>query len=437
MIKKTLFSFAFLFTFFFLFIPNTFAKTTADYMKDKDKYSQSYNPIIYSNLDLTDNFFKYNNPVFYFGQRTNDLELNFPDWKVHYSSGGVLTYKPGATQTFRANNDNIESFVYGMELSPNKVKFEANKKYELFIIVSTTDEVDSYEEVTFDDTIQFLNGSNIPYETSFNRFYFLKETGVEETGFIHYWFCFQFEFANDVTGPKIVLGDQFDAFSENSIHYLSNRTNKNILFSYAQIRFFNVDEFSKSSGIIHGGGGMTFDGERTDDSSFDDVTGVCDTLDITCHFNNLKGWLTLIGRRISNAFEEFFTSIVDKISGILKTAFVPDFEELKSTFFNFQSFLEKKLGFIYFPIDFTIDFLDRFISMSNTSSKIITVPDVTLGPFGTIIHGFQFNIAQYWESGPFAQIYTLYLIFVHAFIGFCLYKLCLKKYNEIVGGVYF
>ncbi len=434
MIKKTLFSFVFLFTFFFLFIPNTFAKTTADYMKDKDKYSQSYNPIIYSNLDLTDNFFKYNNPVFYFGQRTNDLELNFPDWKVHYSSGGVLTYKPGATQTFRANNDNIESFVYGMELSPNKVKFEANKKYELFIIVSTTDEVDSYEEVTFDDTIQFLNGSNIPYETSFNRFYFLKETGVEETGFIHYWFCFQFEFANDVTGPKIVLGDQFDAFSENSIHYLSNRTNKNILFSYAQIRFFNVDEFSKSSGIIHGGGGMTFDGERTDDSSFDDVTGVCDTLDLTCHFNNLKSWLTIIGRRISNAFEEFFTTIVDKISELFKVSFVPDSDFLVTQFQGFLAFLDSKLGFLAFPFEFGINILNKFLNISNVPVKTITVPDINIGSFGTLIHGFTFNIAEYWEKPPFKQFYDIYLIFVHAFIVFGLYNLCLKKYNEITGG---
>ena len=78
---------------------------------------------------------------------------------------------------------------------------------------------------------------------------------------------------------------------------------------YELVGFFEVDEFTFSSGVIHGGGGMTFDGERTDDSSFDNVYESCDTLDFVCHFRNVKNWFLTLGRRISNGFEsilEFF-----------------------------------------------------------------------------------------------------------------------------------
>lgn len=435
--KKFLLILTFTFLYFFLFLPNTYAKTSADFMQDKEQYSQEYNSIIYSNLELDEDFFKYSNPVFYFGQRTFNDFLSFSDWSTKYSNGGSLAYRPGSKQTLYADNDNVESFIYGMTFEP-VYQFEANKKYEFAFVVSTTDEIDYYSQYEYIDDyyIGSRNGSS-EYSTNYKRFYFLKEDDVDASGFVHYWFFFQFEFSDDVYSPHFTLGDSTDAFSDSSIHYLSNYTNKNITLSYAQIRLFEVSDFSDSSGIIHTGGGMTFDGERVDDSTFDEVTGVCDTLDLTCHFNNLKNWFVTLGRRISNAFESlinFFTSFFDNLLSFIRDLFIPDSEELSSVFDTLSTYFNDKLGFLVFPFELIIDFLNKFVNLPNDPVKNITISDISIGSFGTLIHGFTFNIAEYWEKAPFKQIYDIYLLFVHAFIGFGLYKLCLNKYNEIVGG---
>ena len=147
----------------------------------------------------------------------------------------------------------------------------------------------------------------------------------------------------------------------------------------------------------------------------------------------LKNVFTRIGN-FFNSILDFFGSILSDFGDLLVSLFVPDSDEFSSVFDTLSSFLNNKLGFLMFPFDFIIDFLNRFVNLPNEPVKNITVSSVQIGDFGTLIPGFSFNFSEYWEKEPFSQFYDIYLIFIHAFIGFGLYKLSLSKFNEIVGG---
>lgn len=124
------------------------------------------------------------------------------------------------------------------------------------------------------------------------------------------------------------------------------------------------------------------------------------------------------------------TPIITAISDIL----IPDGDYLSTQFQGLFKFIDEKLGFLTFPFEFIVNFLNRFLNIPNDPVKNITVPSISLGSFGTLIHGFTFNIAEYWEKAPFKQIYDVYLLFIHAFIVFGLYKLCNRKFEEMTGG---
>lgn len=436
--KKIFITLALSFLFFFLFIPNTFAKQI-DYTDDKyliDNYPNFYSNLDSSYIDNLSNGFQ-----LYWGQRTNEGYYNFNRWsdELYPFSGGSIMFD-GSKSTFYADNNNISSFIYGFEFS--FPKFEANKKYQFDLIVSTSKEIDYSEIRKLTDNISFaflLNGIWSSDKSNFNylRFGFYKEDNADSDA-LHYHFLFQISPKVDVVNLNFQFSSR-DASVEDSnlFKFLDNKTNKNIAINVAQIRYFEVEEFDFSSGEIHGGGGITFDGERTDDSSFDNNYEVCDSLDFVCHFRNLKNWFLTIGRRISNGFEDiinFFGSFIDDLISAFTDILIPDSDYLSTQFQGLFKFIDEKLGFLTFPFEFIVNFLNRFLNIPNDPVKNITVPSISLGSFGTLIEGFSFNIAEYWEKPPFKQIYDVYLLFIHAFIVFGLYKLCNRKFEEMTGG---
>lgn len=323
--KKIFIILALSFLFFFLFIPNTFAKQI-DYTDDKyliDKY-----PNFYSNLDSTYINDLSNGFQLYWGQRTNEGYYNFNRWinELYPFSGGAIMFN-GTQSTFYADNNNISSFIYGFEF--NFPKFEANKKYQFDLIVSTSKEIDYNEIRKLTDNISILylfNGSWSSDKSNFNylRFGFYKEDNADSDA-LHYHFLFQISPKVDVVNLNFQFSSP-DASVEDSnfFKFLDNKTNKDIAINVVQTRYFEVEEFDFSSGEIHDGGGITFDGERTDDSSFDNNYEVCDSLDFVCHFRNLKNWFLTLGRRISNGFESiinFFTSFIDTFVSFIDTMF--------------------------------------------------------------------------------------------------------------------
>lgn len=217
---------------------------------------------------------------------------------------------------------------------------------------------------------------------------------------------------------------------------------------YLGISDFSVTEISEFFAVPHGGGGISLDKPSKDDESIFSNLKTCENLDISCHVDNILTMIKNVFVRIGNFFvsiweaivsigeffADFFTVLGQVFIEIVTDIIIPDSDYLSTRFNAFSKFLSDKLGLISFPFEFTAHFLNRFLDIPNTPVKTITVPTISIGSFGTLIPGFTFNIAEYWEKPPFNQIYNIYLIFVHCFIVFCLYRLCVKKFNEIVGG---
>ncbi len=144
---------------------------------------------------------------------------------------------------------------------------------------------------------------------------------------------------------------------------------------------------------------------------------------------------------IIDTIKNVFKGIVElpgKIGEVLinafKSLFIPEDDFFSDYFDSLYKFFTDKLGIIAYPLELLLDLLDRFLSMSNTSNGIINIPSIDLGPLGHFIDARTWNIAEYWQQAPYKQIYDVYLVFVHAFIGLGLVNLAKKKYNEIVGG---
>ena len=181
--KKIVLILAFSFLFFFLFVPDTFAKTMSDYMEDKNSYQLEDNEKIFSNLNFDNDFEVPSHISFYRGQRTNTEELNELAYGNKYSKGGALYFDDdNARQTLFGDNDNISSFIYGSEFSLYG-NFEKDKKYEYAVIISTSDEVYYHELVdSFSDyTISGRRPGDVSTETfvknavSYKNFMFFQE----------------------------------------------------------------------------------------------------------------------------------------------------------------------------------------------------------------------------------------------------------------------
>ena len=262
-------------------------------------------------------------------------------------------------------------------------------------------------------------------------------------------FMIQFQAAEDIDHLDFYVGYTGNLTSDEVPNFdLFLARNSYDFGSYLGISDFSVTEISEFFAVPHGGGGINLDDPSKDDESIFSNLKTCDTLDIGCYVDNILTMIKNVFVRIGNFFlsildaivsigkffADFFTVLGQVFIEIVTDIIIPDSDYLSTRFNAFSKFLSDKLGLISFPFEFTAHFLNRFLDIPNTPVKTITVPTISIGSFGTLIPGFTFNIAEYWEKPPFNQIYNIYLIFVHCFIVFCLYRLCVKKFNEIVGG---
>ena len=128
--------------------------------------------------------------------------------------------------------------------------------------------------------------------------------------------------------------------------------------------------------------------------------------------------------------------VFDDLKSFLKLLFIPEEDYFTSHFSDLNDGLHEKLGILIYPIDLLFDVFDRFNNLSNDSNGIINIPNIDVPGFGNLIKGRTFKINEYWAKDPFSTLYNIYLAFVHCFIGFCLYKLAVRKKYEILGGGY-
>ena len=441
--KKVIFVWFLLVAFFFF--PQNIKAETLDTLDCT--YSNSSRPVeeIYRCSGLSSSYGEYNeitgtydltlkdwtNSYFYVPRaHIFDVEIGPPTLKSGYvfglSNSGLSNY----SYYYNFLKDNIYSLNYTLTV-PKGFDLYLNKNYSLLSFSG---------RITGEDT---LTNDVVDNATTVGSF--IEDVNSDTTD--TYSFSIEFQPKYDLDRLQFYLG--FDTtssdFNVTSDYLFKNDVDNSYKVYVSDFSVTQIDEFSE---VIHGGGGISLDKPSKDDETIFSNLKTCDNLDIGCHVDNILTMIKNVFVRIGNFFvsiweaivsiveffADFFTVLGQVFIEIVTDIIIPDSDYLSTRFNAFSKFLSDKLGLISFPFELTAHFLNRFLDIPNTPIKTITVPTISIGSFGTLIPGFTFNIAEYWEKPPFNQIYNIYLIFVHCFIVFCLYRLCVKKFNEIVGG---
>lgn len=469
--KKFLFLWFLLVTFFF-FPQNIKAETIFDIPSD-DRFINSLECTYHNQVvgfgdvtceGLSSRYFEwniYNNEYSLYGSSVNsnilplgkmhsfDVEVGpstlYRSYLTVITNGGWLNEEPYNSYYYNFKANKLYSINYQF-LVPKDVDLYLNKADVQFTAFNVDDEVienaiNTSVVVGYSNSDDIHNISDLPDDYSGG----LPNTDEFYVSTLHV----QFQPNVDIDHLDFILG--FPSIEIDDVQVNEKSLGENEFYSnlvYLGISDFSVTEISKFFAVPHGGGGINLDNPSKDDETIFSNLKTCDTLDIGCHVDNILTMIKNVFVRIGNFFvsiwevivsigeffADFFTVLGQVFIEIVTDIIIPDSDYLSIRFNAFSKFLSDKLGLISFPFEFTAHFLNRFLDIPNTPVKTITVPTISIGSFGTLIPGFTFNIAEYWEKPPFNQIYNIYLIFVHCFIVFCLYRLCVKKFNEIVGG---
>ena len=448
--KKFFINLALTFLFFFLFLPNTYALEIPEDIEENEITCNSEDFEFCSGFSYK---YAYWDSSLSSYKDSGLYEGNRPGYRMWFAPGYKFDVEVGPSTMYPA-------YIYQIGANSYDYDFEKGKIYRIYYYFSfekdlqlldniydykndwSTFSVKGTDEKVYDDYIDFFHRFNYGLES------YSPETPDNKFHFVLY---FEFEPSISFTNLSFKLGtEHFN--NDNVLKIISNSWTSSELFSYNIIydnfKIVETSSFLSSSGIDHGGGGIDLDKPSQSDINIFDNLDTCDTMDFGCHFNNLLTMLKNVFTRIGNFFVsildaifsigeffvDFFVKLGDFFVEFFQSSFIPDTDYLSTKFEGLFQFIDEKLGFLTFPFEFIGNFLDRFLNIPNDPVKNITVPSISLGSFGILIHGFSFNIAEYWEKAPFKQIYDVYLLFIHAFIVFGLYKLCIKKFEEMTGG---
>lgn len=113
-------------------------------------------------------------------------------------------------------------------------------------------------------------------------------------------------------------------------------------------------------------------------------------------------------------FDFFWNLLVDLFTFI----FVPEEGFLENYASELMTFIEKKLGFLIYPITLTIDLVSRYLDIPNASG-IITIPKITLPIFDMPLYGgTKWNLKETLTYGSLGTMYQIYLAFMDAIVVF-------------------
>lgn len=144
-------------------------------------------------------------------------------------------------------------------------------------------------------------------------------------------------------------------------------------------------------------------------------------------FESIVNGLKSVGEFIVNGLVSLGEFIIEGI----KSLFIPEDDFFSNYFSELYDFFTEKFGILMYPLDLLIKIVRRFLSLES-GRQLITVPDISIGDFGILIHGFSFYLDEYWHQEPYSYIYGIYKIFVNSLCVIYLVNLAKKKYDEVI-----
>lgn len=141
------------------------------------------------------------------------------------------------------------------------------------------------------------------------------------------------------------------------------------------------------------------------------------------------------GSRIFNAIGDLSGNIVNGILNGLTSFFNIGVDAVSSKIVSLYNALYEELGFLTYPFEWIIQILNRYLTIEDTGSYVISWPDFTVPNFGTvIIHSGSFDLASILVDNNINTMHNYYLIIVDAVCILAFFNLCLNEYNILFGG---
>lgn len=138
---------------------------------------------------------------------------------------------------------------------------------------------------------------------------------------------------------------------------------------------------------------------------------------------------------VLSAIKKWFNGIFKFWIDLLKPLFVPNSNIITSLGTDFLTWFDKKLGFLSFPLTFSIDYLNRIANIKDTGSYVIKVPEIKFpGQNIAFIKEMSFDFGTILKDDTLKKYHKIYLMVVNGVLSFAFLNLCYTKYNEVFGG---
>lgn len=138
---------------------------------------------------------------------------------------------------------------------------------------------------------------------------------------------------------------------------------------------------------------------------------------------------------IKNQTEEqkgMFAKLFENISNFFKNLFFPPDGYFDALLSDLNSYFGDRFGFLYYPFEVIIDFVNRMLSVSsNNNDLVIDIPDISYEGV-TLLHSRRFSLFDS-LPGPvdWHALHDRYLMMVDVVLGFWFINLSYKKVKEV------
>lgn len=285
-----------------------------------------------------------------------------------------------------------------------------NLDYFRLLAYQNSTQVDLTNDITIQD-YELVKGINRAYNNGENERYtnnsyiyinYKTSENLEENTYNIRTQTISFDINKAYTGQDNDYLYKYD----NYIIRNNNPSSENYQFSIALIE----GKIEFVGRVINGmfSSGIEYDGEldiiTEEDRNIFDNYETCEPLDIACHVRNIITALKNIFVRIGNAVTGFFRNITKAIQEL----FIPNFNDLQTTYTELKETFINKLGFIGESEEYFEILLRKFQDLDE-GNVIIHIPEIEVPNFNRpIIHEQDWNLSSYFSSGTLKAFYDLY-----------------------------
>lgn len=140
-------------------------------------------------------------------------------------------------------------------------------------------------------------------------------------------------------------------------------------------------------------------------------------------------------KNIFEAILDLPNTIVNLILDGLSSLFIPSDDFLQNWFTEMQESLEEQLGFLSYPTTWIITILQRFMTLEDTGSYVISWGNINVPLFDlSIIQAGSFDFATLLENDTINTFHKIYFMVLNALTLLAFMGLCMNTYNRIFGG---